>query len=80
MGAVQLTVADVLAAVTLGVPMVGVPGVLAEPYEPVPARFVAATVKVYALPLVSPVNVYEVDDEPVELVVAFPLLSVALTV
>ena len=32
---------------------------------PVPTLFVAATVNVYAVPLVSPVTVYEVAAEPV---------------
>jgi hypothetical protein len=60
-GAVQLTVADALPLA--GAPMVGVPGVvagvtLAEELEndPVPPTLMAATVKVYASPLVSPVT------------------------
>ncbi len=61
-GAVQLTVAEALPPVA--VPMVGAPGVVAGVTEldwaeavPVPTLLIAATVKVYVVPLVSPVTV-----------------------
>jgi hypothetical protein len=61
-GAVKLTVAVPLAVVAL--PIVGVPGAVAgvmllEALEaaPVPAAFVAVTVKVYGVPFASPVTV-----------------------
>ena len=60
-GAVKVTVADVSPAVA--VPIVGAPGMVAGVIEfeadeagPVPAEFVAVTVKVYAVPFVSPVT------------------------
>lgn len=85
-GAVQLTVADVLEAEIDGVPMVGAPGAVYgvillddEEYEPVPAAFVAATVNVYALATVRPVNVYDAELDPVDCVLVLPLASVAIT-
>jgi hypothetical protein len=61
-GAVKLTVALLFPAVA--VPIVGAPGTVAgvtllEAAEaaPVPTPFVAVTVKVYAVPLVSPLTV-----------------------
>jgi len=60
-GAVKLTVALLLPAVA--VPMVGVPGTVAgvalleaADGAPVPTLLVAVTVKVYAVPLVSPLT------------------------
>ncbi len=71
-GAVQLTDTDV--PLTLfAVPMVGAPGVptvielLAAEGSPVPLALMADTVKVYAVPVVSPVKTQEVDD-PLRLV------------
>jgi hypothetical protein len=70
-GALQLTVAEALPPA--GAPMVGVPGVvagvtLAEELEnePVPTTLMAATVNVYASPLVSPVTVQVVAVLDVE--------------
>ena len=64
-GAVKETVADPLPAVA--VPMVGAPGrwtgwrrATGPEAGPVPRALVAVTVKVYAVPLVSPVTVHEV--------------------
>jgi hypothetical protein len=71
-GAVQLTVADVLPLAVA--PIAGVPGTpagvtLAEALEndPVPTTFMAATMNVYASPLVRPdtvqfVTALDVDD------------------
>lgn len=69
MGAVQLTVAVVLLAVTTPFTPVGVPGVvygvkelLAVEKDPVPAAFIAATRNVYVAPVVNPEeNEYVVD-------------------
>ena len=62
----KLTVACPLPAVAL--PIVGAPGADAGVIEfdaadaaPVPALFVAVTVKVYAVPLVNPVTVMGLD-------------------
>ena len=57
----------------VAVPMVGAPGTVAgvtlldaPDAAPVPTAFVAVTVKVYAVPLVSPVTVTgDVADDPV---------------
>lgn len=64
-GALNVTMADPLLAVAL--PMVGVPGKAAgvagadaAEAGPVPMALVAVTVKVYDIPLVSPVTVHEV--------------------
>jgi hypothetical protein len=70
-GGVKLTVAWALPAVA--VPIVGAPGVVAgvtlldaDEAGPVPAAFVAVTVKVYAVPFVRPVTVHgEVAQVPV---------------
>ena len=64
-GAVQVTVADPLPAVAatpVGAPgnVAGVTGLDGAEACPVPVALVAATVKVYAVPLVSPVTVVEV--------------------
>jgi hypothetical protein len=68
-GAVKVTVASPLPRTALT--LVGVPGVVAGIIEvlgeeafPVPTAFVAVTVKVYVVPLVSPVIVIG-DDPPV---------------
>ena len=70
-GAVQLTIAEAFPLV--GRPMVGTPGVeagvtLAEEFEnePVPTTLMAATVNVYAAPLVRPVTVQLVEVLDVE--------------
>jgi hypothetical protein len=70
-GAAQLTVAEALPLA--GASMVGIPGVvagvtLAEEFEnePVPTILMAATEKVYASPLVSPVTVQVVAVLDVE--------------
>ena len=68
--AVYATATVVLPAV--GVPIVGAPGNVygvtapeAPDAVPVPAAFVAVTVNVYCVPLVSPVTVSEVTLVPV---------------
>ena len=67
-GAVQVTVAEALP--TVAVPMVGAPGSVAgvtvldwAEAGPVPMLLMAATVKVYAVRLVSPVTVSVVAVE-----------------
>ena len=71
-GAVKVTVACAFPLVA--VPMVGAPGVVAGVAEfeaeealPEPTEFVATTVKVYAVPLVSPVIVMG-EDEPLAVI------------
>ena len=72
-GAVHDTDADPTPPVA--VPIAGAPGVLAGTTEfealdgfPVPTPFVADTLKVYAVPRVSPVTVVEVTVGPLRLV------------
>jgi hypothetical protein len=84
-GAVKLTVALPLLPVAL-IP-VGVPGTVAAGVTdddaveavPVPTELVATTVKVYAVPLVSPVTVIG-EDVPLAVIAVPPPAGVAVTV
>jgi hypothetical protein len=89
-GAVQLTVADALPLT--GVAMVGAPGVVAgvtladeAENEPVPTTLMAATVNVYASPLVRPdttqfVAVLDVEEGQASVVDVAVVVFSAVTV
>jgi hypothetical protein len=86
-GAVKLTVA--LPLLTVALMPVGVPGAVtvsagvtaeeAPDAVPVPMALDAVTVKVYAVPLVSPVTVIG-DDVPLAVIAVPPPAGVAVTV
>jgi hypothetical protein len=84
-GAVKLTVALPLlplAEILVGTPGAVIAGVTADDAldaVPVPTRLVATTVKVYAVPLVSPVTVIG-EDVPLAVIAVPPPAGVAITV